>query len=215
MASAVSCTQNLLTSLRNGDASSVANALAVFVQRSVVADDPSDWHTAVETILASLQSFSRHAFLTALAVAALDHTTRQQQERREQLLLIVIAAGKRHHTDAMVCQCVARFLYKHCISPRAMHMLPEVTDAASKMIAAFQQDEDIAYWCGVVLVRAASFDSDDVKRAHGKAGANAIDVSIVVGATATTLRVEGLLVEGEEPWNTWVLSRMFPRLREA
>ena len=211
MPSAVACTQQLLTAVRNNDAVATVHCVAAFVPAdNVVADDPSDWKTAGEVLIAAVNMFPSQALLSGLALAAL-HRVGEWSDHVDAVVSIASRFQRGGDGSAKkVVQCAARLLQAYVLSPRGMEKLPSVVTAAARWIEWFPDDEYVAYWCGIVLTTAAAIEPVDIKRLHGQSGVEAVAVGLVHGCTAT--RVTELTIE-HRPWNQWVLDKLFPRMR--
>ena len=200
----LAATQQLLTAVRENDNVKTANALGVFVQGNLTADDPSDGTTAAESILASLEAFPRDSFLAALVLAALNRI------RQFHHVDATLTIAKQFHNDGMVIECASRLMCNHAASAEGLQKLPSVANAAADWIATFPHNGNISYWGSAILVIGGGLEPEDVKKVHGQTGLDKLELAVIRGAMATK-QVE-LYVEGF-PWNDWVLHKLYPRLR--
>ena len=193
--------------MREQDLVATVRCVAAFLPHdNVVADDPSDWQTAAEVLIAAVHIFPKHLLLVATALAAL-HRTGEWSDHIDDV--IVAARGG----DAKVVKCAARVLHAHVLSARGLEKLPTVATVAAGWMELYPLDHDIEYYGAVVLVTAASVEPVDITRVHGQTGVDAVDVAVVRGATATQL--DGVLTIEDRKWSEWVMEKLFPRLRGA
>lgn len=121
----------------------------------------------------------------------------------------VLAAARRHErAHVAVLHAAARLLALHAATSHVN--LPSVAEAMARWTTLHPREALLGHYVAHVMVRLGGLEPDHVRAFHSRAGCDALDVAIVTAAVAS--RVEALQVQGQ-PWQWFVLGRLYPRLR--
>ena len=204
--------RDLIAAVQNHDLQRTIRLITKYIDKSLVYTVQAERVEATNAVIAAMEAHPRDARVCGLAFGALTHTSQCATEAAIPAAAIVRVAKAHEDTHLLVVQAASRLLAYHVAGPRGLDALPSVADAGARWLEMYPTDRDAAYWCAVLLANAAGQEPHRVKATHGSFGCDCIDTAVVRGAVVATGHVE-LTIEGE-PWNTWVLRLLYPRLRD-
>lgn len=202
---AAAITHRLHAAIAVDDVEIVKACFSLYVYDSPVYDSAAARTDAVEVVMAAARAWAHDASIIAGSCCAIAHISVQDLPVEK-----VLAAVKPHERDALVVSAAARLLADHVDTSAVLDHLPKLVQAVARWIFHHTEDSNIAWYGAYILIKAGGQEPDDVKREHGLLGVADLEVALVTGAVASqnsTVHVQG------QPWNTYVLSNLFPRLR--
>ena len=121
----------------------------------------------------------------------------------------IVAAMKRFPADLLVQQGGVRLLDCHARSRHRLVETPSAVEAVASAMRTFMHDGAIQHLGASAIASVNGIEPSDLKRAHAKAGCDAIHVTSIALAVSSPPSLQ----IGGRPWQEVVMAT-YPRLRE-
>ena len=204
MPSAASITSRLVNATAAMDSGMVLRCLSTYVHGNVTYNE-GHRQAAVAAIAEAASALHDDMQVIGGCLCATVHASNSGADA-EMPTALFVEAVRPHEGRVSVVRAAARLLRCHAWSPYVNQEQSVVAEACARYAAAHPRDVTVAEWVAHIMIALAT--SSD----HDAYGEHTLRVATITCAVA--LRGIGEVRIDDKPWSDFVLTEMFPRLRE-